>query len=165
MDLKILRALAGIPSKPLMEKHGHYEPVEHPQTEVPIHDPAGGKGGADSPPAKGVKDEPKEEVPEFSEIVVTLAKKIAGLKGDALIAMVDKIYQAGIGDGKAQASSDGEVPDEEESEEDAEELDDEELDDEESEEKPKDEKPKDKKEKPKDKKDAKPKDDDEGDDY
>lgn len=134
-DLNELRRLAGLP---ILEKHGHYEPIEmapendpkkdHSEAKDPGHDGTppkgedgkgpkihkggkqadgsatakGGEGDApsgDAPPAEG------EEEPAFPEIVMAMASKLEGKTGDELVAMVDKLYNAGVQDGIAQAKA------------------------------------------------------------
>jgi hypothetical protein len=128
-NLNELRRLAGIP---IMEKQGHYEPLDpnevpdndikgdHTQAIEPEHDgtPPKSEEGNGVKHFKGgkAKGEGKdgEEEPAFPEIVTAMAAKIEGKTGDELVAIVAKLYDAGVKDGVAQAKAEEEGKENEE---------------------------------------------------
>jgi len=113
-NLNELRRLAGLP---INEKQGHFEPLD--PNEAPENDPNGThhviKGdeepkdepkGDDKAPKKDGKGKGEgEEEPAFPEVVTAMAKKIEGKTGDELVAIVAKLYDAGVKDGVAQAKA------------------------------------------------------------
>jgi hypothetical protein len=120
-----LRKMAGLP---IMEKHGHYAPLEG--DEIPQNDVTGDhhkpKKGAELPP-KSTGDVPPTdadstaslpdgspakkgdkgdgETPAYPEVVSAMAAKMEGKTGDELVELVSKLYDAGVKDGMAQAAA------------------------------------------------------------
>lgn len=62
------------------------------------------KGSADDEPVDAPKDEEAED--EIPAIVTKIAAKAEGLKGDDMVAMITKVYDAGFTDGQAAGKED-----------------------------------------------------------
>lgn len=117
MDLNLLRRMAGLPTTEIksvsanstaneFRKLAGLSPLpikEEPKEEMTPEEKE--EMTAEEPKEEMPAEEPKEELPE---IVTKLAAKAEGMKGDELVELIKKVYDAGVADGKASAEEEKE---------------------------------------------------------